>query len=94
MDANPRHEMKVWDLLKTGQYEEAETLYHSVYDDVMRMAEEVGQRSGGQSTVLKGLSEILGHSLGDPRPPSRGMNEAEKTKLRTLVLGWGWDLPH
>ena len=94
MDANPKHEMKVWELLKNGEFEEAETLYHSVYDDVMRMADEVGQRSGGQSTVIKALSGIVGHSLGDPRPPSKGMNDTEKTKLRKLVVGWGRDIPN
>lgn len=90
MDANPEHEMKVWTLLKAGRYDEAEFLYHSVYDDVRKMYEKVGQRTGGQSTVIKALSEIVGHPIGDPRPPSKGLNHVEKVELRELVRGWGW----
>ena len=90
MDANPQHEMRVWGLLKAGRYDEAQTLYHSVYDDVMKMYGKVGERTGGQSTVIKALSAVVGHPIGDPRPPSKGLNDAEKAELRELVRGWGW----
>lgn len=90
LDSNPKHDMKVWGLLKAGKFDEAEVLYHSVYDDIVEMETKVSQRTGGQSTVHKGLSKILGYPIGDPRPPSDPMSENEMDELRKSVKSWGW----
>ena len=85
LDANPKHEKQVWNLFKSGKFSEAGTLYHSVYDDIQKMYSKVSERTGGQSTVFKGLSEIVGYPIGTPRPPSGRMSESEMEELRELV---------
>ena len=92
LDANPHHELKVWDLIQEGKLDEAETLYDSVYKDISATYEMVGKRTGGQSLVFKALSIIVGHPLGPPRPPSKPLNEEEMEYLRGKVREWGWEI--
>ncbi len=92
LDANPTHELKVWDLIQEGKLDEAKELYDSVYDDIMELYGIVGKRTGGQSLVFKALSIIVGHPLGPPRPPSKALNDEEMEYLRGKVRGWGWEI--
>ena len=90
LDVNPKHDLRVWALIQAKRYEEARTLYHSVYDDIREMATKVSKRTGGQSVVMKGLMAIMGHNVGGPRPPSKALNDEEMDVLREKVAGWGW----
>jgi 4-hydroxy-tetrahydrodipicolinate synthase len=92
LDANPEHELKVWDLIQEGKLDEAEKLYDSVYDDIKEMYQLVSKRTGGQSLVFKALSVIVGHPLGPPRPPSKPLNDEEMEQLRGKVRSWGWEV--
>ena len=92
LDVYPQQDLRVWELIQEERYDEARTLYHSVYDDIRSMYEKVSKRTGGQSVVLKGLMSIMGHHAGTPRPPSKAMNDEEIAELREKVAGWGWPI--
>ena len=80
----------MWELIQEKRYDEARTLYHSVYDDISAMYEKVAKRTGGQAVVFKGLMSVMGHHTSAPRPPSKGLNDEEMAELREMVASWGW----
>ena len=90
LDIHPQHDLRVWELIEEKRYDEARTLYHSVYDDISAMYEKVAKRTGGQAVVFKGLMSIMGHHTGSPRPPSKALNDEEMAELREKVVSWGW----
>ena len=90
LDINPQHDLRVWELIQEKRYDEARTLYHSVYDDISAMYEKVAKRTGGQAVVFKGLMSVMGHHTSAPRPPSKALNDEEMAELREMVASWGW----
>ena len=90
LDVYPQQDLRVWELIQAKRFDEARTLYHSVYDDIRATYDKVSKRTGGQSVVFKGLMSIMGHHTGTPRPPSKAMNDEEMAELREKVAGWGW----
>ncbi|MCH2321681.1 MAG: dihydrodipicolinate synthase family protein [SAR202 cluster bacterium] len=93
LDAYPPHELKVLELLRAGQYEKADEAYCRVYRPIEAIYAKLHERTGGQSLIMKGLAEVMGHKVGASRPPSKPLTVEEMTELRTLATSWGWPVP-
>ena len=89
-ESYPPHDLRIWDLLESKQYDEAQTLYDSVNDPLRDFAEKLGQRSGGQARLKKGIMSLMGQPVGSSRPPSKPLNAAEMEELRGILEGFGW----
>jgi 4-hydroxy-tetrahydrodipicolinate synthase len=89
-EAYPAHDLKVWDLLEAGQYDEAQALHDSINEPLRVLDEKFAGRSGGQARLKKGIMALMGQSVGASRPPSKPMNECELDEVRDVLLGFGW----
>jgi len=88
--ANAPHDLRVWDLMEAGKYDEALALYESVMLPLRKLGEKFSHRSGGQARMDKGVMYLMGMPMGASRPPSLGLDAAELSELRQLLLGFGW----
>ncbi len=86
----PPHDLKIWGLLESRQYDEAQRLFDSVNGPLRAFYDKVSVRSGGQGRVKKGLMAVVGRPVGASRPPSKPLNDEELEELRYLVVGFGW----
>ena len=93
IESYPPHDLKVWELLESKQYEEAQAIYDSVMKPLRAFYDKVSQRSGGQARTMKGLMAVMGMPVGSSRPPSKPLNAEEMAELRELAIGWGWPVP-
>lgn len=91
--AHPPHDLKVWELMEEGRYDEAEELYYRVHSPLREFGSKISVRSGGQGRTGKGLMTIMGHPVGASRPPSKPLNDEEMAELREMVDGFGWPVP-
>jgi 4-hydroxy-tetrahydrodipicolinate synthase len=89
-ESYPAHDLKLWDLMEAGRYDEADALYHSVEDDIGVFAGKVGKRTGGQAVVKKGMLAVMGWPVGASRPPSLPLTHDELAELYDTMAGWGW----
>ena len=84
----PKRELKIWELLESGQYDEAQRLKDSTRTPEFReFAARVMKKSGGISRVGKGIWEVVGWPMGSMRPPSLPLTPAELDELRELLKG-------
>jgi len=93
LDANPSHDLKVWDLLQKCKYEDAEQLYRPVQDLLRGFIDRISSRTGGQSIIPKALSQIMGYPVGNSRPPSGTLTESELVELKKGIAKLGWPVP-
>ena len=88
-DFCPQHDLRIWDLLERREYDsvkvELARLNWPLYDFRRR----IGERTGGEAPVKKAAAELVGRAGGPPRPPSRGLTEAERTELRDILRKGG-----
>ena len=91
--AYPPHDLKVWELMEKGRYDEAEEMYRRVQRPLREFSGRIHERSGGQARDSKGLMAIMGRPVGASRPPSKPLNDEEMTELRRIVDGFGWPVP-
>lgn len=91
--AYPPHDLKVWTLMENGKYDEAEEMYYRVHTPLRNFGDKIDVRSGGQGRVNKGLMKIMGHDVGDSRPPSKPLDDGEMQELRAIVNEFGWPTP-
>jgi 4-hydroxy-tetrahydrodipicolinate synthase len=93
-DAYPPFDLKVWELMESHRYDEAQAFYDAV---VKRLRGEFERKlypiSGGQARLKKGLLAAMGHPVGVSRPPSLPLSEEEMAALRELLLSFGWPVP-
>ena len=90
VEAHPAHDLKIWDLMESGRYDEAQALYQPHEDKWREFAGEVGKRTGGQAVVKKGMMAIMGWPVGASRPPSLPLTAGELADLYDIMAGWGW----
>ncbi len=90
LESYPSHDLKIWDLMESGQYDEAQTLFDSVNEPLREFSAKTDARSGGQGRVKKGISALMGQPAGDSRPPSKPLNQEEVDELREILVGFGW----
>jgi dihydrodipicolinate synthase/N-acetylneuraminate lyase len=89
-ESYPPHDLKLWELLESKQYAEAEALNERVDKPLREFLGKVDARSGGQARVKKGIMALMGQPVGASRPPSKPLNEEELEELRQILLGFGW----
>ncbi len=89
-DVYPRHDLQVWELLESGQYDEAKTLFDRVFTPVWQFHSKVTRQSGGLARVKKGMMALMGYPMGVSRPPSLPLSGEEMAELRELLVSLGW----
>ena len=89
----PPHDLRVWELLESRQYDEAQALWDSVDPQLGEFYLKITRRSGGGGRLKKAMMAIMGRPIGESRPPSQPLNNQEMTELRELMIGWGWPVP-
>jgi len=86
----PPHDLRIWELLESKRYDEAQALFDKVNTPLREMYAKVYQQSGGQARVKKGMMALMGRPMGASRPPSLPLNEAQMAELRQILLSFGW----
>lgn len=89
-DAYPPHDLRFWDLVTTGKYDEAQALYDSVNVPLGAFHGRIQANSGGVARTKKGMMALMGRPIGSSRPPSQALSEAENAELRDLLISFGW----
>ncbi len=89
-ESYPPHDLRVWELVQNGQWDEAEALYKSVEEPLRELSGKMDVRSGGQARLKKGISALMGKPVGSSRPPSKPLNEREMDEIRELLISFGW----
>ena len=84
----PKRHLRVWELLESKRYDEAQKLHDSGRTPELReFSARVMQKSGGMARINKGMWEVVGQPVGPMRPPSLPLTPAELDELRQLVKG-------
>ena len=84
----PPHDLRIWELLESHQYDEAQKLFDSVNNPLRELYAK--QISGGQARLKKGMMALMGMPMGASRPPSLPLSEDEMAELRQVLLSFGW----
>ena len=87
----PTHDLRIWELMEAGRYDEAETLFDSVVPKLRAFGEEIGKRSGHRGGA-KAMMKLMGRPIGPTRPPATPLDAQEMSELRDLIGGFGWPL--
>ena len=91
--AYPPHELKMWELLESRLYEEAQHLWDTIDAPIRALAEKAGKVSGGQARFKKMLMNAMGHGVGEQRLPTLPAGESEMNELKSLLSSFGWPVP-
>jgi 4-hydroxy-tetrahydrodipicolinate synthase len=89
MHIYPPHDLTLWELLEARRYGEAQALWDRVNKPLGMFMEKAAQRSGGYR-VGKAMAALMGHPMGEPRPPTLPLDAQEMAELRDLLVGFGW----
>ena len=91
----PPLDFKIWELLESKQYDEAEKMYDSTHTpERAAFSDKVTKRSGGRLIRMKkGMMTVMGQDVGPPRPPTLPLSNEELDELREVVKGFGWPVP-
>lgn len=76
------HDLKVWELMENGDYDEAHKLYESVIPRLRELP----------AGYNKPLMAMLGKPVGPYRPPSKSLDKEGLDRLRELAMSFGWPL--
>ena len=88
--AYPAYELRILELLESGQYDEGQALWDAMSDPLNELYAKIVARSGGQARMKKGVMAVMGLPVGAMRPPSLPLAEQEMAELRELLIGFGW----
>ena len=89
-ESYPKHDLKVWELMESKNYDEARKLHESVNEPLRKISSIIDERSGGQGRVKIGMKALMGQACGSSRPPSKPLNESDFDQLRETLLSFGW----
>ena len=88
--AYPPHDLKLWKLLEQKKYSEAQELWDTEATSMKEISAKIGANSGGQARMKKALMNVMGHEVGEQRPPTLPLSESERSELRSVVIALGW----
>ncbi len=91
--AYPAHELKMWELLESRLYEEAQHLWDTIDAPIQALAQKAGKVSGGQARFKKMLMNAMGHEVGEQRLPTLPAGDSEMNELKSLLTSLGWPVP-
>ena len=89
-ESYPKHDLKVWELMESKNYDEARKLHESVNEPLRKISSIIDERSGGQGRVKKGMMALMGQACGSSRPTSKPLNESDIDQLRETLVSFGW----
>ena len=87
--AYTKHDLKVWDLIENGKYEEAEALEKSFNETIGPALLKISSNSGGYRAA-RGMMELVGHPVGPPRLPTEPLTSEELNILKVAMENCGW----
>ena len=87
--AYPKHDLKVWELLENGKYEEADALKNSFAEAVGPALAKISSNSGGYRAA-RGMMELVGQPVGPPRLPTEPLTSEELSELKVGMQKLGW----
>ncbi len=87
--ARPAVDLELWDLLATQRWDEAQALLDRVHNPIGEFVGSTKARSGGYR-VAKAMLRLLGHPMGDPRPPTLPLQPDEVARLADLLRSFEW----
>jgi 4-hydroxy-tetrahydrodipicolinate synthase len=82
-------ELKIWELVESKRYEEAQIIRDRIAVAFAPVTSMLGS-SGGGYRLAKGMMDIVGHSSGPPRLPTEPLNDQEINQLRIAMKEIGW----
>ena len=88
--AYPPHDLQLWKFLEQKKYSEAQELWDTEESSMKEITAKIGANSGGQARMKKALMNVMGHEVGEQRPPTLPISESERSELRSVVIGLGW----
>ena len=80
-------------MIQNGLHSESQLEWDRVMNPLRAFYSKVVSNSGSDAKVEKGMSEVMGLTMGPPRPPSIPLTIQEMSEIRTLMLDWGWPVP-
>lgn len=86
----PEYDLKLWDLLEGGKYFEAFEHMKKFTIPFYGLAENMTNPGVGVANYWKAAMEICGRPSGGVRPPQRPLTEAERAKLKELLVNAGF----
>jgi 4-hydroxy-tetrahydrodipicolinate synthase len=86
----PPHDLRVWELIEGGRYEEGQALFDKVNDALRDLYAKQSEVSGGQARLKKGMMAIMGMPMGASRPPSLPLSGADMAEVREVMISFGW----
>ncbi len=87
----PPFDLRVWELMEEGSYDEAQSLYESVVPPIRAFDHRVLSTSGHRGGS-KEIMALMGRPVGMHRPPAEPLDAAERAELRQLIASFGWPL--
>ena len=88
--AYPPHDLQLWKFLEQKKYNEAQELWDTEESSMKEITAKISANSGGQARMKKALMNVMGHEVGEQRPPTLPISESERSELRSVVIGLGW----
>ena len=88
--AYPAHDLEVFEMLKNGKIDEAQTELDRVNAAFAPWMEKTTARSGGYRQG-KGISAALGRPVGPPRLPTIPCDEQELAEVKVILDELGWE---
>ena len=88
--AYPTHDLEVFELLKKGQFDEAQAELDRVNAAFAPWMAKTTARSGGYRQG-KGMLAALGRPIGPPRLPTIPCDEQELDEVKAILDGLGWE---
>ena len=85
----PQYELKLWELLEKGEYRKAHEHMMKLSIPFYRFSYYEETRGVGIASHWKAAMEICGKPAGGVRPPQRPLTEAQKEKLREILVNGG-----
>ena len=83
------HELKVWELMEAGKYDEAQAEIDRVNGRLGVWRTKVKEESGGYQH-LKAYMKVVGQDCGETREPSHWVSDKLMDELREIFRGLGW----
>ncbi|MBM82632.1 MAG: hypothetical protein CMJ78_18875 [Planctomycetaceae bacterium] len=85
----PEHDISVWKLLQSGEYEAAQQKLTAVNWPWSDFRGKLWKRTGSESPVIKAALELCGRPGGPSRLPTRALTDEERNELHAILQNIG-----
>ena len=91
--AHPQHDLRVWELLEAGKYDEAGAMVSEFMEVVWNDWVAKSTRKSGGYRHMKAFMYAMGQPVGQPRAPTLPLEDEEIAELKVLLKQVGWPVP-